>query len=55
MLFLPIGGGPTLGGEGAAAVVAELEPRLVVPMHYRTEAINFLESPDGFITATTRW
>ena len=51
VLFLPVGGGPTVGGESAAAVVRALRPRLVVPMHYRTEAVNFLDSPDTFIEA----
>lgn len=50
-LFLPIGGGPTVGGEAAAALVHELRPRLVVPMHYRTDALNFLEPPDAFLAA----
>ena len=51
VLFLPVGGGPTVGGESAAQVVRALRPRLVVPMHYRTEAVNFLDSPDAFIEA----
>jgi len=51
VLFLPIGGGPTVGGEEAAALVRELDPRLVVPMHYRTEAVDFLEPPDAFLAA----
>jgi L-ascorbate metabolism protein UlaG (beta-lactamase superfamily) len=33
------------------AVVRELRPRLVVPMHYRTAAVNFLEPPDDFLAA----
>jgi L-ascorbate metabolism protein UlaG (beta-lactamase superfamily) len=40
VLMLPIGGGPTIGGAAAAAVVRELAPRLVVPMHYRTPAVT---------------
>jgi L-ascorbate metabolism protein UlaG (beta-lactamase superfamily) len=51
VLFLPVGDGPTVGGERAAAVVRALRPRLVVPMHYRTPAVNFLEPPDGFFEA----
>jgi L-ascorbate metabolism protein UlaG (beta-lactamase superfamily) len=51
VLFLPVGGGPTVGGEPAAAIVRALRPRLVVAMHYRTEAINFLEPPDAFLEA----
>jgi L-ascorbate metabolism protein UlaG (beta-lactamase superfamily) len=51
VLFLPVGGGPTVGGESAAAIVRALRPRLVVPMHYGTDAVNFLEPPDAFLDA----
>ncbi len=51
VLMLPVGGGPTVGGEPAAAIVRELSPKLVVPMHYRTEAIDFLDAPDAFLAA----
>ncbi len=51
LLFVPVGGGPTVGGESAAAIVRTLGARLVVPMHYRTEAVNFLEPPDAFLEA----
>jgi hypothetical protein len=40
-----------IGGESAAAIVRALRPRLVVPMHYRTEAVNFLDPPDEFLDA----
>jgi L-ascorbate metabolism protein UlaG (beta-lactamase superfamily) len=51
VLFLPVGDGPTVGGERAAAIVRALRPRLVVPMHYRTAAVNFLDPPDVFLAA----
>jgi L-ascorbate metabolism protein UlaG (beta-lactamase superfamily) len=51
VLFVPAGGGPTVGGEAAAAVVRALSPRLVVPMHYRTPALSFLDPPDAFLDA----
>jgi L-ascorbate metabolism protein UlaG (beta-lactamase superfamily) len=51
VLFLPAGGGPTIGGEAAADVARALVPRLVVPMHFRTAAINFLDPPDAFLVA----
>ena len=51
MLLLPVGGGPTVGGEPAAAIVRALRPRLVIAMHYRTDAVNFLDPPDGFLAA----
>jgi L-ascorbate metabolism protein UlaG (beta-lactamase superfamily) len=51
VLFLPVGDGPTVGGERAAAIVRALRPRLVVPMHYRTGALSFLDPPDAFLEA----
>jgi L-ascorbate metabolism protein UlaG (beta-lactamase superfamily) len=49
LVLLPIGGGPTIGAEQAAAIVDRLHPRWVVPMHYRTARINFLETADAFL------
>src|SRR5215212_9262652 len=49
LLFAPVGGGPTVGAEGAAAIVERLDPRWVVPMHYRTPAVDFLEPVDPFL------
>lgn len=36
VLFIPVGGGETIGPADAVAVIAQLEPRLVIPMHYAT-------------------
>jgi L-ascorbate metabolism protein UlaG (beta-lactamase superfamily) len=49
LLFVPVGGGPTAGAQQAAEIVERLEPRWVVPMHYRTPRIGFLESADAFL------
>ena len=51
VLFVPVGDGPTIGGAPAADLVRSLAPRLVVPMHFRTPAVNFLEPPDAFLEA----
>lgn len=51
VLFVPVGGGPTLGGQSAVDVVRAIAPRLVVPMHYKTPAISFLDPPDEFLAA----
>jgi L-ascorbate metabolism protein UlaG (beta-lactamase superfamily) len=51
VLLLPVGGGPTIAPDAAAELVGDLRPRLVVPMHYRTPAIGFLDPPDAFIEA----
>ena len=49
MLLVPVGGGFTIGAEQAARIVEELSPRWVVPMHYRTERVSFLEPADDFL------
>ncbi len=49
LMFLPVGDGPTIGAEQAAAIVERLEPRWVVPMHYRTPRIGFLDPADAFL------
>ena len=51
VLFLPVGGGPTVGGDSAAAVVRELRPRLVVALHYGNDAVSFLGPPEPFLDA----
>jgi L-ascorbate metabolism protein UlaG (beta-lactamase superfamily) len=51
VLMLPVGGGPTVGADAAVAIVRELAPRLVIPMHYRTEAVDFVDPPDAFLAA----
>jgi L-ascorbate metabolism protein UlaG (beta-lactamase superfamily) len=49
VLFIPVGGGPTIGAEQAAQIVERVGASVVVPMHYRTPRIGFLESADGFL------
>jgi L-ascorbate metabolism protein UlaG (beta-lactamase superfamily) len=49
LLFVPVGGGPTLGAEQASLVVERLPARWVVPMHYRTPRIGFLDTADEFL------
>jgi L-ascorbate metabolism protein UlaG (beta-lactamase superfamily) len=53
VLFLPIGGGPTIDGSQAAEIVAQLEPRVVIPMHYGTEATDFVEGPEKVLDAVS--
>jgi L-ascorbate metabolism protein UlaG (beta-lactamase superfamily) len=49
VLFVPVGAGPTIPVDGAVQLVREVEPRLVVAMHFRTELIGFLDPPDAFL------
>src|SRR5450759_2946765 len=51
LLFVPVGGMATIDGRAAAELVELLAPSWVVPMHYRTPAISFLENADGFLAA----
>jgi L-ascorbate metabolism protein UlaG (beta-lactamase superfamily) len=51
LLFLPVGGGPTIDASQAAEIVRRLAPRWVVPMHYRTPRVSFLEPADAFLSA----
>jgi L-ascorbate metabolism protein UlaG (beta-lactamase superfamily) len=49
LLFIPVGAGPTIDAEGAEAIVEALGPRWVVPMHFRTPRIGFLETEEAFV------
>lgn len=53
VLFVPVGGGFTIGGAQAAELARELSPRLIVPMHYRTPALDFLEGPEEFLASAS--
>jgi L-ascorbate metabolism protein UlaG (beta-lactamase superfamily) len=49
LLFLPVGDGPTIGATGAMAITERLHPKWIVPMHYRTPRIGFLETEEAFV------
>jgi L-ascorbate metabolism protein UlaG (beta-lactamase superfamily) len=49
LLFVPVGGRPTIGAEQAGAIADRLGARWVVPMHYRTPRVNFLEPLDDLL------
>jgi L-ascorbate metabolism protein UlaG (beta-lactamase superfamily) len=49
LVFMPVGGGPTTDAAQARAIIDRLGPRWVVPMHYRTPRIGFLETADAFV------
>jgi L-ascorbate metabolism protein UlaG (beta-lactamase superfamily) len=50
VLLLPVGGVSTVDAPMAAEVVRQLGPKVVVPMHYKTEVLNRqLEPVDKFL------
>jgi L-ascorbate metabolism protein UlaG (beta-lactamase superfamily) len=54
LLMAPVGAGPTIGPDEAMAIVEAVGARLVVPMHYRTERIGFLEPLDATLARFER-
>ena len=49
LLLIPVGGGLTIGAGVAADIAGRIGARWIVPMHYRTERIGFLEPVDEFV------
>jgi L-ascorbate metabolism protein UlaG (beta-lactamase superfamily) len=45
VLLVPVGGQYTLDAERAAEVIAQIEPRIIVPMHYQTPTYKYSETP----------
>lgn len=51
VLLIPVGARTTISASQAAEVIGLLEPRIVVPMHYRTKAIKTrLQPVDKFLS-----
>ena len=49
VLLVPVGGGRALDAQGANEVIGQIEPRIVIPMHYRTNSGDqSLEAIDRF-------
>lgn len=52
ILLIPVGGKYTLDAEQAIAVIAQIEPRIIIPMHYKVPGLEIdIESADKFIKA----
>lgn len=46
VLLLPVGGHFTIGPAEATQVVEQIKPRFAVPMHYKTDVLDFSGSDD---------
>ncbi len=57
VLLLPVGGTYTIDAALAAETVRQLQPRVVVPMHYRSETFGFenIGGVEPFIKALPEW
>ncbi len=40
ILMVPVGGGATIGATAAVETISLLQPKLVIPMHYKTDVVN---------------
>ena len=50
ILMLPVGGGKTLTPSQASETVGLIEPKVVIPMHYKTDAVaEDIEPVDAFL------
>ncbi len=50
ILFVPVGGKYTLDAKKAVEVISQIEPRIVIPMHYKTEDLKIdIDPVDKFI------
>ena len=50
LLLVPVGGFFTIGPDEAAEICSQLQPRVIVPMHYRRGAMGYevLSTLDAF-------
>jgi L-ascorbate metabolism protein UlaG (beta-lactamase superfamily) len=50
VLLVPVGGGDTISAEQSAALVRSVEPKIVIPMHYKTLTLTKeLDNVDKFL------
>lgn len=50
ILLIPVGGTYTLDAKNAVEVVSQIEPRIVIPMHYKIKGLKIdLDGADKFI------
>ncbi len=50
ILLIPVGSIFTIDGKTAASIVAQIEPSIIIPMHFKIEGLKFeLEGVEGFL------
>jgi L-ascorbate metabolism protein UlaG (beta-lactamase superfamily) len=53
ILFVPVGGGDVLAPGPAADLVSRIEPRVVIPMHYKDDGLSLkADGVEKFIKAS---
>ena len=55
VLFIPVGGVYTIDASGATEVLNQLEPRIAIPMHYKTPPLRLnINKVDSFLRGKER-
>ena len=56
-VMIPVGGHYTVGPEGAKAIVDAIEPRVVIPMHYRSDRFGLtpIGPVEDYLDICGRW
>lgn len=50
ILLIPVGGIYTIDSKQASTIVSQLEPKIIIPMHYKIEGLKFeLDGVEGFL------
>lgn len=50
ILLVPVGGNYTINYKEAIGVISQIEPKVIVPMHYKLKGLNVdIEGPEKFI------
>ena len=50
ILMVPVGGGATIGAAAAVEIISLLQPKLIIPMHFKTEVVKMdLEPLEHFL------
>lgn len=50
ILLIPVGGVYTISGKEASQIVSQLEPKIIIPMHYKVAGLKFeLEGVENFL------
>jgi len=53
IILIPVGGFFTINAKKAVEVMNQLSPKITIPMHYKTEFINFpIDTVDNFLNLT---
>lgn len=52
VLLIPVGSVYTISGKDAGDIIAQIEPKIIIPMHYKIDGLKFdLEPVDVFLSA----